>query len=67
MDQEILNRIAKQEELLEKVYVSAEKTRIYFKWMLIASVAFFVLPLIALMFIIPFFLSTMSSGLDGLI
>ncbi|MEK7460284.1 MAG: hypothetical protein AAB628_01900 [Patescibacteria group bacterium] len=66
MEQEILNRIAKQEELLEKVYVSAEKTRIYFKWTLIASLVFFILPLIGLILVIPFFMSTMSSGLLGL-
>lgn len=66
MEQEILNRIAKQEELLQKVFISAEKTRIYFKWTLIASLAFFIIPLIGLMFVIPFFLSTMTSGLAGI-
>ncbi|MDD5152767.1 MAG: hypothetical protein PHS95_02065 [Candidatus Pacebacteria bacterium] len=62
MEQEILNRLKAQEELLQKVYVSAEKTRKYFMWTLIASVVMFVAPLIALMFVIPAFLNTLMSG-----
>lgn len=67
MEHEILERIAKQEELLQKIYTSAEKTRKYFMWTLIASVAFFILPLIGLAFVIPFFLDTITSGYKGLI
>lgn len=62
MEQEILNRLAAQEELLQKVYISSEKTRKYFMWTLISSVALFILPLIGLLFAIPTLLSTLGSA-----
>lgn len=62
MDQEILNRLQTQGELLQKIYTSAEKTRKYFMWTLIASLAFFIVPLVGLMFVIPTFLSTVGGG-----
>lgn len=63
MEQEILEQVKAQEELLQKIYVSTEKTRKYFMWALIATVAVFVLPLIGLMFVIPSFLNIYSSML----
>lgn len=62
MEQEILNRLQAQEELLQKVYISAEKTRKYFLWTFYATLALFVLPLVGLMFAIPALLSTLGSA-----
>lgn len=62
MEQEILNKLQAQEELLQKVYVSSEKTRKYFMWTMWGTLIMFVLPLIGLIFAIPAFLSTMSSA-----
>jgi len=62
MEQEILNRLAAQEELLRRVYASSEKTRKYFMWTLISSIALFVLPLIGLVFAIPALLSTLGGA-----
>ncbi|MBI5077917.1 MAG: hypothetical protein HZB11_00935 [Candidatus Yonathbacteria bacterium] len=62
MEQEILERIKAQEELLQKVYISAEKTRKYFMWTLIVSVAVVILPIIGLLAVIPTFLSTMGGA-----
>lgn len=62
MEQEILKRLEAQEQLLQKVYVSAEKTRTYLLWTLIGSVALFILPLIGIAFVIPKFLSTLTTG-----
>lgn len=62
MEQEILNRLTAQEELLQKVYTSSEKTRKYFMWTLISSIALFVLPLIGLLFAIPALFSTLGSA-----
>ncbi len=61
MEQEILKRLADQEVKLEAIYRSTEKTRKYFLWVLIVSVAVVVLPAIGLIFAIPKFLSTYSS------
>lgn len=62
MEQEILNRLQVQEDLLRKVYISTEKTRKYFMWTLIVSVAVILLPLVGLMLVIPTFLSTIGAA-----
>ncbi|MFA5926500.1 MAG: hypothetical protein WC831_06300 [Parcubacteria group bacterium] len=51
---------------IEEIYVSVEKTRKYFQWTLIITIATIVLPLIGLAFVIPFFMRTLSSSLNGL-
>ncbi|MDP3696657.1 MAG: hypothetical protein Q8R55_01340 [Candidatus Taylorbacteria bacterium] len=61
---EIIKKLAELEQKVDAVYKSAEKTRKYFMWTLILSVVFFVLPLIALIFIIPQFLNAIGSNLD---
>lgn len=58
MEQEILNRLQKNEEKLEKIFVSVEKMRRYFLWTLIVTVLVVVLPAIGLAFAIPEFMST---------
>lgn len=65
MDEETKRRLDAQDEILEKIYSSAEKTRKYFLWTLILSAVLFVLPLIGLLFVIPKFLSVYTSGLEG--
>ena len=66
MEEEIKKRFNAQDELLEKIYISVEKTRKYFLWTLIATAVMFILPLIGLMFVIPQFLNTYTSTLNGL-
>ncbi len=66
MDEETKKRLDAQDELLEKIYISAEKTRKYFLWTLIITVAMFVIPLIGLLIVIPQFLNIYTSGLGGL-
>lgn len=62
MDQELAKQLASQDEKLERIYQSVEKTRRYFLWTMIATVVTFVLPLVGLIFAVPFFLSTLSSA-----
>jgi hypothetical protein len=45
-----------QDQKLDAIYRSVEKTRKYFMWTLIITVAAVVLPLIGLIFAIPAFL-----------
>ncbi len=66
MEEETKKQFDEQRELLEAIYVSSEKTRRYFLWTLIVSLLVFVLPLLALLFIVPRFLSLYTSGLEGL-
>lgn len=58
MEQNIPEKLAQLETKIDMIYVSAEKTRKYFLWTMIITIALFVLPLIGLLFAIPSFLST---------
>jgi hypothetical protein len=62
MDTELMQKLQAQDEKLERIYRSIESTRRYFLWTLIGSVVMFVLPLVGLVFAIPFFLNTLSAA-----
>ncbi len=62
MDPELKKKLEAQDERLEQIYRSVEKTRKYFLWTMIATLVAFVLPLIGLVFAVPFFLSTLSTA-----
>ena len=66
MDQEILDRLHAQDEMLAKIFDSVERTRKYFLFSMIMTLIFFLLPLVGLMFAVPFFLSTYSQTMTGL-
>ncbi|QQR79168.1 MAG: hypothetical protein IPJ68_02750 [Candidatus Moraniibacteriota bacterium] len=57
-----LNALAERQELMA---VAVEKTRKYMLWSFIMQLAVVVLPLVVLMFAIPFLLSSLSN-LSGL-
>lgn len=64
-----LNTDQKLNELnrkIEAVYISVEKTRNYFKWTMIITIALFVLPMMALVFVIPSFMSNYVGGIESL-
>ncbi len=63
MDQDIQKKFEEQDQKLAQIFQSVEKTRRYFLWTLIISVAFILLPLIGLIIVIPQFLS-LYSGLN---
>jgi hypothetical protein len=67
MDLEVQSMLEEQGGKIDAIYVSVEKTRRYFMIMMWASVIGFVIPAIALLFIIPAFINTYSTTLDGLI
>jgi len=67
MEDEILKKIEDQNKKIDAIWVSVEKTRKYFLFTLLVSVLMLVLPLIGLMFAIPFFLNTMSKSMEGLL
>jgi type IV secretory pathway component VirB8 len=66
MDQEIKNRLDKQDELLQKIYISAEKTRKYILATVIVTVVLFVLPLIGLAIVIPGYINQLTNLTAGL-
>lgn len=66
MQPDISQQIKQLEEKVEAVYVSVEKTRKYFFWTMVITIALFVLPLIALVFVVPSFISNYTETLNGL-
>ncbi|MDP2947619.1 MAG: hypothetical protein Q8N88_05885 [Nanoarchaeota archaeon] len=66
MEEEILKKIAEQEEKINAIYSSVEKTRKYFLWMLVVTVAMIIIPLIGLVFVIPQFLNIYNGSGLGL-
>jgi hypothetical protein len=66
MEQEIIKKLSEQQEKIDKIYDSVEKTRKYFLWVLIISIAVVVLPAIGLMFILPSFMTNYVGSIEGL-
>jgi hypothetical protein len=60
METEILKKLEEQQVQINLIYLSVEKTRKYFQWTMIITLALFVLPLIGLFFAIPSFLAQYS-------
>ena len=67
MEQEFTQRLAALENKINAIYVSVEKTRKYFLWTMWGTIIMFILPLIALGFVIPMFLSNYVDSMQGLI
>ena len=67
MEQDIQKKLEEQDAKLNAIYVSVEKTRKYFLIILWVTVIMIVLPAIALFFVIPSFLETYTSSLEGLL
>ena len=61
MENEILKKLEEQGRKIEEIFVSVEKTRKYFLWTLIISVAFVILPIIGLMLVTPQFFNNLDA------
>lgn len=59
-------RITTLEQKIDAVYTSVEKTRKYFLWTMIISVALFVLPLIGVALVLPAFLNSYIGNIQSL-
>jgi len=64
-EEQILELLKQNQELLQKTHTSAEKTRKYFLYSMIFTVIAFVLPLLALIFVLPSFMSSYMDSLSG--
>jgi len=64
-EQQIIELLKQNQELLEKTYKSAEKTRKYFLYTGIITILAFVLPLIGLAYYLPTFIKTYTDSLGG--
>lgn len=64
MENDTTGKFLELEKKIDAIYVSVEKTRKYFFWTMVVSLALFVLPLLGLFFAIPAFIANYS-GLTG--
>ena len=64
--EEILKKIEEQDRKIDAIFISVEKTRKYFQWTLIITIATVVLPVLAVAALLPWFLRTMTSAYSGL-
>ena len=65
MEPEILNKVKELEAKIEKIYISVEKTRKYFQWTFIATIVFFILPLIVIAVILPSLMDSITNVYGG--
>jgi len=66
-EEKILEKIEGQDKKLDAIYRSVEQTRKIFLATVIISVVAFVLPLIGLIFVIPWFLKVIGEAYSGLL
>lgn len=62
MEQDILEKLEAQDKKIDAIYGSVEKIRKYFLWTFIVTVVTFVLPLLVLAAVIPWFLKILTSS-----
>lgn len=67
MEQELFDKLEEQNKKIDAIYVSVEKTRKYFLWTLIITIATVVLPIIVLIILLPWLMNTLSSAYSGLL
>ncbi|MBA4319009.1 MAG: hypothetical protein C0412_11480 [Flavobacterium sp.] len=66
MEPETNKKLIGLKEKINKIYISVEKTRKYFFWTVIITIAVVVLPVIGLMFALPSFMNNYVGNLQGL-
>lgn len=66
MENEVNKKLETLEGKIDAIYVSVEKTRKYFFWTMVITLAVFIIPLIGLVLVIPSFLDSYSTALTGL-
>ncbi len=59
-------KLLELEAKVDQIFISVEKTRKYFLWTMIITVALFVLPIVGLMFAIPSFLGSYTQSIQTL-
>ena len=67
MEPNIESKLVALETKIDAIYVSAEKTRRYFQIVMWVTVVMVVLPFIGLLFVIPAFINSYTTTLEGLL
>jgi hypothetical protein len=61
MDEDLKQKVSQMDAKIDAIYASTEKTRKYFLWTLIITLALVLLPAVALLFAIPSFIASYSA------
>lgn len=64
--EEIKRELAEMRSILEATYASAEKTRKYFLWTMVAAIVTFILPLVGVMLVAPSVIGGYTSSLESI-
>ena len=67
VEEQILQKIEEQNEKIDNLVQAVNKMRRYFLAIIWITIALFVLPLIAAIFIVPIFLNTYLGSFEGLL
>ncbi len=67
MEPNIEARLTAQEQKLEQIWQSVEKTRKYFLVTMWTTIILFVLPLVATMFVVPMFINSYLGTINSLL
>lgn len=67
MKEKILQKLEEQDKKINAIYKSVEQTRKMFLTTMIVSAVTFILPLVGLLFVIPWFIHIMSNAYQGLL
>lgn len=67
MTPDIQEQLKAQQERLDAIWRSVEKTRKMFLVTMWATIITFVLPLIIMLFVLPYFIHTLTSSYSGLL
>ncbi|MEI8343529.1 MAG: hypothetical protein WCF93_01100 [Candidatus Moraniibacteriota bacterium] len=59
--EELITKIQEQQAKIDAIYISVEKLRKYFMWTLIVTVATVLVPLIAIIFILPSLIGSITA------
>ena len=60
MEQDILKKLEAQEQKIDAIFKSVERTRKYFLWTLVISIVVIVVPLIGIVFLLPTLLNSIA-------
>lgn len=61
-ENEILKKIDEQDKKLFQIYASVEKMRKYFMWTFIITITTIILPIVAMIFMLPWIMSTFTAA-----
>jgi len=67
MDPDLQQKITQLEQKIDQMQKTLDQFKQYFKWTMILSIVFFVLPLIGIVIMLPMMFNTISSNYSGLL